>query len=323
MSITPIQNLLAPNYKLSANPLPSASGTDTFASLLSTAGNGTPFSDDEVKKFFSANPSVQQIADKAVSLGLTKDQMVKAMQVGGYAGGDAATLKAGIDSFVTNSKNTYAWNGYGVLTSNPNSSNGGSSGGALADKVSAATIRAFYATNPTQQQITAKAKELGLSAAQLVQAEVIGEGMDISTVSAHVLESRYVDAAQRLGTDIGSTNGAWTSYFSPTLGRAVTKSEMQAFFNSNPSQSQIFQRAADLGLGIGAVNNMMRGLGITQSNEAANTKFHQMDMSLFQGSDGYRLDQYGHIVAGGGKVFVPDPNGGSGGSWQPRTTASA
>jgi hypothetical protein len=59
--------------------------------------------------------------------------------------------------------------------------------------------------------------------------------------------SMYVDAASSLGTDIGGgKNGGWTSYFSPTLGRAATKSEIQTFFASNPSQSQIFQKAADL-----------------------------------------------------------------------------
>jgi hypothetical protein len=128
----------------------------------------------------------------------------------------------------------------------------------------------------------------------------------------------YVDSANRLGTDIGGgKNGGWTSYFSPTLGRAINKSEMQAFFAGKPSQSQIFQKASELGLGVSAVNNMMIGLGITKAQDM-NSAYAQMDFSLFQGKDNYSLDQYGHIVPGGGKVFVGNADG-SVGSWVPRS----
>jgi hypothetical protein len=45
----------------------------------------------------------------------------------------------------------------------------------------------------------------------------------------------------------------------------------------------------------------------------------QMDMALFRGDAGYSLDQYGHIVAGGGKVWSGTANSGT---WLPRTPDS-
>jgi hypothetical protein len=63
---------------------------------------------------------------------------------------------------------------------------------------------------------------------------------------------------------------------------------------------------------------MMIGLGVTKAQDM-NSAYAQMDFSLFQGKDNYSLDQYGHIVAGGGKVFVGNADG-SVGSWQPRTS---
>jgi hypothetical protein len=44
-----------------------------------------------------------------------------------------------------------------------------------------------------------------------------------------------------------------------------------------------------------------------------------MDTSLYQGKDGFSIDQYGHIVSGGGKHFVSNADGSSG-SWEPGAT---
>ncbi len=181
----------------------------------------------------------------------------------------------------------------------------GASGGA-SDKAipSAADLKAFYATGPTDAQVTAKAKALGLNAAQMVQAEVTGQGCIMSNVNSAVLESMYVDAANRLGQDIGGgTHGGWTSYYSPTLGRAITKTEIQDFFAKNPTQSQIFQKASELGLGVGAFNNMMVCIGLTPPEAAAST-YYQMAHSLYMGKDGYSADAAGHIVAGGGNNYT-------------------
>ncbi len=298
------------------NKAAEASGASFAATMnsVSSSNNGTPYTDEEVKRFFAGKPTPKQIADKAAALGLNEAQIAKAMTVGGYEGSKDDTLKTQIEGFVANASNGYAWDTNGVLTTAKSTAQGASS-----DKVmpAAQDIKAFYASRPSEDQITAKVKALGLNAAQMVQFQATGIGMDISKVSAPVLETMYVDSAKRLGTDIGGgKNGGWTSYFSPTLGRAINKSEMQTFFAGKPSQSQIFQKASELGLGVSAVNNMMIGLGITKAQDM-NSAYAQMDFSLFQGKENYSLDQYGHIVPGGGKVFVGNADG-SVGSWQPR-----
>lgn len=290
----------------------------SFAATLSSVGNGTPYSDAEVKSFFASKPNAKQIADKASTLGLTEDQIAQAMTVGGFEGSKDTALKSQIETYVANTNNGYAWDTNGVLTTSRSTVQG-----STADKVmpAAQDIKSFYATNPSETQVTAKVKALGLNAAQMVQFQATGTGLDMKQISAPVLETMYVDAANRLGTDIGGgTHGGWTSYFSPTLGRAVNKSEMQTFFAGNPSQSQIFQRASELGLGVSAVNNMMIGLGVTKA-ENMNNAYNQMDMSLYQGKDNFSLDQYGHIVAGGGHTWVGTND--SNGHWELKSPGSS
>jgi hypothetical protein len=294
----------------------STSAGGSFAATLANLGNGTNYTDDEVKSFFANKPDAQQIAAKAASLGLSEDQIARAMVVGKYGDTDTASLKGQIESFVSDLGNGYAWDASGVLSAKSTIQSTTSS----TDKVmpSAESIKAFYATNPSDAQVTAKVKSMGLNAAQMVQFQATGIGMNMNQISAPVLETMFVDAANRLGTDIGGgKNGGWTSYFSPTLGRAITKSEIQTFFSGNPSQSQIFQKAADLGIGVAAVNNMMVGAGITKP-ESASKAYGQMDFALYRGDDGYSLDQYGHIVPGGGHVSVDNANG-NGSTWVLRT----
>jgi hypothetical protein len=87
----------------------------SFASVLSTQSNGTPYTDAEVKSFFSTNPSHAAIADKAASLGLNKDQIVAAMRVAGFGGQAVSELKSGVDSFVADASNGFAWGESGKL----------------------------------------------------------------------------------------------------------------------------------------------------------------------------------------------------------------
>ncbi len=318
MSISSVQNTPGSTSTANTKSKAAAGPSTSFASTLNNVSNGTPYSDAEVKAFFAGNPTAKQIADKASALGLTEDQIAQAMTVGGFEGSKDSPLKTQIKNFVANADNGYAWDANGVLTGVKSTIQA-----AAAEKVmpAAQDIKSFYAGRPSEEQVTAKVKALGLNAAQMVQFQATGIGMDMSKISAPVLETMYVDSAKRLGTDIGGgKNGGWTSYFSPTLGRAINKSEMQTFFAGKPSQSQIFQKASELGLGVSAVNNMMIGLGITKAQDM-NSAYAQMDFSLFQGKDNYSLDQYGHIVPGGGKVYVESP-GQSGGSWQPRDGSS-
>jgi hypothetical protein len=296
----------------SREKISSTSSATSFGATLANLGNGTNYTDDEVKSFFAGKPNAQQIAAKAASLGLSVDQIARAMVVGKYGATDTVALKGQIESFVSDLRNGYAWDASGVLSAKSTIQSTTTS----TDKVmpSAESIKAFYATNPSDAQVTAKVKGMGLNAAQMVQYQAAGIGMNMNQISAPVLETMFVDAANRLGTDIGGgKNGGWTSYFSPTLGRAITKSEIQTFFSGNPSQSQIFQKAADLGIGVAAVNNMMVGAGITKP-ESASKAYVQMDFALYRGDDGYSLDQYGHIVPGGGHVSV-DHADGNGSTW--------
>lgn len=318
-STSPSQIQMASNpasrEKSSSTPV-GASFAATFASI----GNGTAYSDQEVREFFAKQPSLQQVADKAASLGLNEEQIARALLVGKYVDVDTPALKNQIEGFVSDPRNGYAWDANGALSFK--STIQGTA--APAEKVmpSAESIKAFYATKPTDAQVTAKVKALGLNAAQMVQFQVTGIGMNINQISAHVLETMFVDASNRLGTDIGGgKHGGWTSYFSPTLGRAITKNEIQTFFAGNPSQTEIFRKAADLGLGVAAVNNMMVGAGVT-APEGANKAYGRMDFALYRGDDGYSLDRYGHIVAGGGHVSVDNPDG-NGSTWVLRTGSAS
>lgn len=315
-SIQNVQNTASTIAAISnSRPSSSSVGSDTsFATTLANLGNGTSYTDAEVKSFFASKPNAQQIASEAASLGLSEDQIARAMTVGGYGGDNPTDLKKEIENFVATAGSGYAWGANGGLVSLKSTIQAATT----SDRAmpSALEIKSFFATNPTETQVTAKAKALGLNAAQLVQFEAAGIGVNTNQISAPVLETMYVDAANRLGTDIGGgKNGRWTSYYAPTLGRAVTKSEMQSFFATNPSQSQIFSKAAELGLGVAAVNNMMIGLGITKP-EDMNKAYGKMDFALFEGSDGFSLDQYGHIVAGGGHAYVSSSDG-TGSHWDP------
>lgn len=324
MSISNVHNANGVNNHSTAsatgkNKTAEATGASFAATMnsVSSSNNGTPYTDEEVKRFFAGKPTPKQIADKAAALGLNEAQIAKAMTVGGYEGSKDNALQTQIEGFVANASNGYAWDANGVLTTAKSTAQA-----VAADKVmpAAQDIKAFYASCPSEDQITAKVKALGLNAAQMLQFQATGIGMDMKKISAHVLETMYVDSAKRLGADIGgSRNGGWTSYFSPTLGRAINKSEMQTFFAGKPSQSQIFQKASELGLGVSAVNNMMIGLGVTNAADM-NSTHGQMSLSLLQGKDSHSLDQYGHVVAGGGNIFVSADNGASG-YWRPRTSS--
>lgn len=300
-----------------------------FSTALSNAANGTPYSDAEVKAFFASNPSTERIAKQAASLGLTESQMIQAMQVGGYRDGNPAALKTGIEAYVADTSHGYAWDANGGLVET-NAVKAAAQGiGEPKAMPSAASIKAFFATGPSDAQQTAMAKQLGLTPAQLVQAQVTGSGAVMGEMHANVLESMYVAAAKNLGVDIGGrsegmggANGGWTSYFSPTLGRAIGSDEIQQFMGSNPTQAQIFQKASQLGVGMSAINNMLAGQGKPMTDPMAGSSFNRMAMSLYQGTDGFSTDQTGHIVANGGKTYGANPDG-SGNSWMPKSTTGS
>ena len=317
MSASSIQKLAATSIQnLEKSVQNVATQVGNFADTLANLGNLSRLSVDEIKGFFASNPSEQEIATQAAAYGLNVDQITNAMKTAGFGGDDLAALKSQIEQFAANPDSGYTWNASGALISDKATPQSTTTSTAIA-LPAVQDIKSFYATNPNEVQVTAKIKALGLSSAQMVQFEAIGAGIDINKISSPVLESMYVDAASRLGEDIGGgKNGGWTSYFSPTLGRAVTKSEIQDFFATSPTQSQIFQKAAGLGLSVSAINNMMVGIGMNTTQAATNVSYNQMNNALFQGKYGYSTDQFGHIVSGGGNQFVLNAAGTSG-SWVP------
>lgn len=298
--------------QVTQEPMGGAFGA-TLASAIGAA-------DDAVTRFLASNPSASQIADQAAQFGLKKEEIVHSLAEAGYDNGDLLVLASKVEGFVADASNGYKWGGDGRLTSTVGEKNIVSG---FADRAmpSAADIKSFYALRPTEIQVTEKVKSLGLSAAQMVQFQATGLGLTVNQMNANVLETMYVDSASRLGVDIGGgVHGSWTSYFSPTLGRAVTKREVQDFFASKPDQRQIFEKAALLGLGVGAVDNMMNGLGLTSIDSTFGSRNNQMVTSLYQGRSGYSLDQQGRIVAGGGNQFTSNADGS--GSWTPTTSGA-
>lgn len=119
--------------------------SQSFANVLSTQSNGTPYTDAEIKNFFANNPTRTEIADKAAALGLNKDQIVSAMRVAGYGGQSITELKASVDNFVAEASNGFAWDSSGKLVGAKETGSGLSSGtdlskfsvGQVADQVNA------------------------------------------------------------------------------------------------------------------------------------------------------------------------------------------
>ncbi len=250
-----------------------------------TAG-GQTYSLTDVKNFVQANQNnPAAIATQAAKMGLSSSQLQQLLNEGGL-------------NINQNDIINYAnQNGYnfqnGTLAHNaPVSANGG---GALP---SAADIHRFFATGPTQQQIGDMARKLGLSPEQVVQAEVVGYGLDPDQVNANTYQSMYQDAETAMGIDPGAAF-AQTSFYSPTLGRALTKADYAPFFASNPTDAQIYDEAAKLGLSIGDVQVMMNSLGIDTSDKNFGSVDNRLKTNLaYNNAGGYSLTPQGYVIQG-------------------------
>jgi hypothetical protein len=323
MSISVVRNAavtVAVHNQIGVSKTTSDVATHQFTAALATESAVLSLSDADVKGFFDSNPNQSQIASEAVRLGMNEDQMLQAMQIGGYGGGDSVALKAGIDSYVSDLGNGCTWGASGALTVSKAQVQNVSP---TATNAMPATseILVFYDSHPNSQQVMDRVKLLGLNPAQLVQFEATGAGLNLKDVHADVLEAKYVDAANRLGTDIGGNNsGGWTSYFSPTMGRAITKTEIQDFFSKMPSKSDIFKKASELGLGVGAVHNMMVSVGAATASKVGegNANHAKLFYELYRGDNGYVMDKSGHIVAGAGLEYVLNDSQ-TIGTWTPKT----
>lgn len=294
---------------------PAADG-QRFSDALATIAASVGVTSNDVKQFFAQSPSADTIAHTATRLGLNKDEVTQFLDFAAYGGPDHAARASAVESFMQQHAQQFGIVSNGKIQAHNNKAVAAGTGDEKA-LPNEADIRAFYATAPTDHQITDKAKALGLDAARFVQFQAIGTGMDLQKVSAPVLETMFVESANRLGEDIGGgANGGWTSYYAPKLGRAVSSSEVADFFASNPTKAEIFKKASEYGWSVSAVNNMMVGMGLTKPDEY-NKTFAEMDFALYTGDYGYSMDAYGHIIEGGGHVSVESPDGSS--TWVPYT----
>lgn len=296
--------------KATAFSAPKSASATSFSTTLESLASSIGVSAQDVSQFFAQAPSATSVAQTAASLGLTKEQVTQFLDQAAYGGADHETRAQAVETFLNEHAGTFTTDAQGKLVAHSAKSVAAAAPNEKA-MPAATDIKAFYASRPTEDQITAKAKALGLNAAQFVQFRAIGGGMDLQKISAAVLETLFVDSANRLGQDIGGgARGAWTSYYAPNLGRAISKEEISSFFATHPSQSQIFKKAAELGLSVSAVNNMMVGIGATKA-EDLNKAYASMDFALYKGIEGFSKDSYGRIVTGGGHVETINPDGSS------------
>lgn len=241
---------------------------------------------DELKSFAASSPSDAQIFQKASELGLNLDDvhsMMKSLAMptaDSYYGSAFNRLNTSLsqsrEGFSTDSLGHIVANGGGLSTA-------GSKTSALAATEALGTVA-----------------DLDRSVLRQIRAL----GLDPKTMSVSRLNALYQNTANALGLNANmGTVGA--SYWSPALSRSVTADELKAFTASNPSDTQIFQKASELGLDLDDVQSMMKSQGMPGGDSYYGSAFNRMDTSLYQGRNGFTRDAAGHIVSGTGDLAGP------------------
>ena len=222
-----------------AQPKSTASSSiNSYAAIAANQGLAPTYTSDQVKAFFATNPDQEQIANQAAALGLTENQILSAMQTGGYAGADKTTLKAGIDSFMSAHKDAYAW----------------SANGAIADisKSTAAIASTVDWSRATQDQLTAQ------SATLTAQGVTICEQADRARacgVDERVLDT-FLDS-NRVAHNADQYPSGLTGIIDKN-GRNLSIKDINAYFATNPSNAAM---AADWGpSGLGLNDNQVQHL---------------------------------------------------------------
>ena len=177
------------------------------------------------------------------------------------------------------------------------------------ESVSDDEIRAFYATNPSQAQLDAKARELGLNNSQIMRATEVGTGIDFKTAPAWQVLGAYEQANHLTGTYARQTLSGQgrrePSLYAPKLRREVTPDEIAAFYATKPTRSQVFAKAAELGISAAAIPDAT-AFGVSDSKDI---QFLSMSFSLNKGTDGYGLNSAGQVVSlkDPGAMYSSDP----------------
>lgn len=142
--------------------------------MLISSHASAQVSDQQIKDFFASNPTPEQIAAAAANLGMNANQISAAMGVANY-GGSQAARDAAINSWVGNQANGYAWNAQGQVVKgaapslpDPVGVNQASLEKGVWSPVERRWItndelRAFGATNPSQEQMMQQAIKQGLN----------------------------------------------------------------------------------------------------------------------------------------------------------------
>ena len=170
-------------------------------------------------------------------------------------------------------------------------------------------IRAFYATNPTNDKIESMARELGLNTDQIMHATEIGSivrtGNDYKTAPSWQVMGAYGEANHMTGNKYAP--GA--SFYAPNLGREVTPTEIAAFYVTNPTASQVLAKASELGISAAAIPNASAFGGSYQGSDAKDVQFLNMGNSLNSGANGYGTNSAGQIVSKSdpGAMYSSDP----------------
>lgn len=172
-----------------------------------------------------------------------------------------------------------------------------------------ADIEAFIQSNlNTPETIAKQAEAMSLSLVEMQHAlDLGGITATLSTVQAYASKFGY-DAKvspESIAPSNSSSGLDRSGIWSPVESRRISPSEVQSFLSTNPSDRQILQKAAELGLTQQDLNTALKGQGYTE--QALGQVYNRLSNNLWTGGLGYSAqDTDGHgafdgrIVAGNG-----------------------
>ena len=214
------------------------STTTSFAGVVAREKSGTPFTDTEVKEFFASNPDQEAIANQAASLGLNREQIVKAMQTAGYGGTDPSVLRDGIDTFMSTHSDTFAWAANGSVANTSKSSPAAVNATLGLSKVSMQQMKAQSATWTSQGMTISEQADRARAA-----------GVDGLTLSKFMSDNRNAPIADLYPTGL-------TGIIDKT-GRNIPLAEVKAFFATSPSNDTMYKTWDGMGLNANQMQHLM------------------------------------------------------------------
>lgn len=239
MTVQPTNTAFQSNFETASSvkrtAVPATSKT-SFAKVAAAQSGPAPYTTSQAVDFFGSHPTHKEIANKAVSLHLNKQQIVDAMVSAGYENRSPEELSSGIDEFLSSNSDTYDWGVNGTLMSRASMNTASSvslskdyqraqdfvaqnaSTVKSTDRISTGfgwgkhftvgEARAFFATTPDNNEILALAAELNMSDEELATTLAYGRGDTYNALDANAM----VNNSNRFGFDreghIVELNGA-------------------------------------------------------------------------------------------------------------------